>query len=361
MSDEKILELQEQTNCDPLLAKLLIKFTGGDTNGAMEILRSVDRDIFIVKGKFIGQTINLYGTFIILYNVKLKSFDKVEVLAKSEDKAAIEFDFEKKWDQFAEDIVAFKKRDITEISIHEKFMNYINSQRTHIFFDSKLNSRKEKETSEEEFKRFFVDVVSAVIGDVDVAIKLRLERTDIFDVNKAKTGSFFIEEDLDEPDEQKIDKTSDNQFLFLDIEPVLSPVSGKSISDIEPGDRIGVKIIDERPVASYICELLNGKDSNSNLLKTVFAKLKDLEKTDDGYFLSVEFGPGIYGNSYFAEDVKIEVPEEDKKESRVKKEKSKSEKESKEVKENFFVKNMWVIGGVTLLIIFILLISFLSD
>ena len=67
MQNEKLIKLQKDTGCDAILGKLLLKFTGDDVEGAIKIIKSVDKDIFVVRGKFIAQGLEYYGVVVFCY------------------------------------------------------------------------------------------------------------------------------------------------------------------------------------------------------------------------------------------------------------------------------------------------------
>lgn len=345
MSDQKILQLQKETGCDSVLAKLILKFTGDDLDGAIKILKSVEKDIFVIRCKFIGQTIRIYGSFVIFYNSKIKGIDKVVIVVKTEDKSAIEFDFEKGWNIFMQSLIDYQKRNATDIDIQSKFINTVSSHKVISSLDKILSK---KEIDEETLKSFFEETLIGITGDINIALKLKIERTDAFEVNKGNISENDIVFKDEKKDENKQDEKKsnfqDNQILLLKIDLDLSPVTGKSLSELQPGELIGVKIIDDRPIAYYIASLLSGNSFNFDQNKLIFAELKDIKLTDSGILVKVEFGPGIYGEAYYGEDVKVrtadfseDVPEDSKK------------------KENFWLKNIWIIGGILIAVVIILL------
>lgn len=345
MSDQKILQLQKETGCDPVLGKLILKFTGDDLDGAIKILKSVEKDIFVIRGKFVAQTVKIYGSFIIFYNQKNKAVDKVVVIAKTEDRSAIEFDFEKGWNIFLQGLNDYQRKNATEIDVQSKFINAISGPKVISIFDKIFNK---KEIDYEELKSFFEEIFIGIAGDINIAIKLKVDRSDAFEVNKGNISEndivFKDEKREDNKNEQKKSNLEQNQILLLKIDLELAPVDGRPLSELQPGELIGVKIVDDRPIAHYIASLLSGNTFEFEQNKIVFAELKDIKLTDNGILVRVEFGPGIYGETYYGEDVKVKIARLDN-----------EDKEENDKKENFFLKNIWIIGGILLAIIIILL------
>ncbi len=345
MSDQKILQLQKETGCDTVLAKLILKFTGDDLDGAIKILKSVDKDIFVIRGKFIAQTMKVYGSFIIFYNSKNRVTDKAVIVVKTEDKSAIEFDFEKGWNIFLQSLLDFQRKNATDIDIQSKFINLISSPKAISSFDKILNK---KEIEEDLLKAFFEETLIGITGDINIAIKLKIDRSDAFEVNKGNISEndivFKDEKRDDSKQEQKKSTYDQNQILLLKIDLDLSPVEGKLLSELQPGELIGVKITDDRPIAHYIASLLSGNTFEFEENKLVFAELKDIKLTDAGILVRVEFGPGIYGEAYYGEDVKVRIANLENENN-----------EESNKKTNFLLKNIWIIGGILIAVIIILL------
>lgn len=352
MSDQKILYLQKETGCDLSLAKVLLKFTGGDIDGATNILKSVDKNIYIFRIKFIAQTNKIYGTMLFFINTKNKLIDKFFCICKTDDKSVIEFDFDKKWDMTQEEMINYLKQNLIDVELQSKITTTINSTKILLFLENKLHNKKD--IDENGIKNFFADILTNITGDVSLAIKLKIDKSDVFEVNKGDPKDFDIDFDNEtsKKAETKKEKEQD-QILQLKVEMDLAPVDGVQISDLEIGDLIGVKIIDDRPIAEYICQLLNAKDPVTNENITLFAELKDIKVTENGIAIKIEFGPGIYGIGYYGQDVKIRVAD-----------KASLFEEEKKIdtnKNNFFFKFFWLIGGALVAIIVIILVILLNN
>lgn len=352
MSDQKIIQLQRDTGCDVALAKLMLKFTAGDVDGALNIIKSVEKNIFVFRLKFIAQTSKIYGTLSFIFNTKTKTIDKLYCVVKREDKTAIEFDFEKTWNITFEEIISYYQNNIIDIELQNKILSAINTNKTVSLLENKLTTKKE--IDENSIKNYFTDILINISGDVSVAVKSKIDKTDIFEINRGSltdTENDTTKEDL-KKEEIKKEKDQD-QILLLNIEMDLAPVDGVQISELQIGDLIGVKITDDRPIAEYICTLLNAKDPVTKQPLTLFAELKDIKVTESGIVVRVEFGPGIHGVAHYGEDVKIRVTDKEDLFNKSKKEDSS--------KGNFFFKYFWLIGGGLILIIVVILILLMSN
>lgn len=349
MSDELLLKLQQETGCDPLLGTMLLQFTGGDLEGAVQILKSVEKDIFILKGKFIGQTKKFYGTFLLIYNARTKAFHIQDIVVTERDKSAIEFDFSKSWREYHEAVQKYARANVLDSDRCEKFLTMIAAPKAQHYFETRLLSRKEM--NEDDVRTFLTNILINTLGDVNVAVKLKIEKTDIFELNKNTKNSDEPANGETEPERENktTAKVSEREIMILKIEPDISPVGGVAISDLEKGDFIGVRVIDDRPVARYISNLLSAKNPVTQEPLLVYAFLKDIEKREHGVFLTVEFGPGIYGQCYFGEDVKVTVQKQNAKEER-------RLSDEQGGKGNIFLKYFWIFGGLLIIVLVALII-----
>jgi hypothetical protein len=345
MQDEKLTKLVNSTGCDPVLAKLLLKFTDDDLDGAMKIMESVDKDIYVVRGKFIAQGSKVYGTFIFFYNTKSKEIYRLNMVIKKEERAAIEFSFKLPWREFEKKLVDYGLSNLIKIDLQDKFAFQMKTPKAISTFE-KFMVRK-KEHDEQALKAFFTEVVFNLTGDSDIAIKLHIERTDAFELNKGnvKETDIIFKEEKEEADvKEEIDENNDD-VLNLRIEPELSPGEGTEITLLRPGDIISVKIADERPIAEYIATLLNAKEPVTNENIMIYSKVKDIITTEQGFVVKVEFGPGINGIAYFGENVKLRVAKIDE-----------AIPEETQLSDNIFIRNFWIIGGILVVGIVILLL-----
>ncbi|MDD5067587.1 MAG: DUF4899 domain-containing protein, partial [bacterium] len=97
-------------------------------------------------------------------------------------------------------------------------------------------------------------------------------------------------------------------LVLLKIEPVLSPIKGTPINELQVGDQIMVKIIDEREIGTYLGDLLGARVNNS--LVAIPATIMELQWQQDteNVMIMVQFGPGVAGRMFVPPEIKIETP-----------------------------------------------------
>jgi len=350
-NEEIVKELVEKTGCDRFLAGMLLRFTGWDLDGAKRILEAVPKDIFTVKLKFITQITGYYGAFFFCYDEKEARIKRV-IGVISDDREVGKIELATHWSKFEEILYDYAKTKKVDGLKIEQLKNRIMDNE----FVTKLSTilKVGEPVKGEVLNNFFVDELYNVITDTNIAVKFATEMTDAFELNKSKDtlqaegggGEDLRPEEVDEEIERKsAQKRKDQSLIVLRVDPVLSPVSGTEIKELEFGDEIQVRITDERDIADYLAELLGGKvDSIRVPLFSKIIEVKELEGESIGVF--TQFGPGIVGMFKVPADAKVVTKREENTESPV-------------VRERREVNPLIVIGGIVLVIIVFIFLIFL--
>ena len=352
MDDQKLLLLQKETGCDLSFGKMILKFTGGDLDGAVRIIRSVEKNIFIVRGKFVAQVERIYGTFIFMFDCKNRTVDRFNSVIKKEDKSAIEFDFDKSWNAYLTDIANYSHRNVTEVEMQNRLSNTVRSGKVLQFLDSKLSPKRD--VDEKVLNVYFKDILLNITGDLNVVLKLKVERSDAFEINKGMVKENIFEDEDEPVKEEKKERKPEhekNQIIVLKVDFELDPLEGVRLSELNIGDTVNVRMIEDSQLALYISGLLKGIDSENSTGNIFPSELKEIKVLDDGGIsILVQFGPGIYGKAYYGEDVKIKPAYSYEEEAK-----------PRRIKDNFFIKNIWIIAGIFICIIIIVILLLITS
>jgi len=301
-----ITTLVQETGCDRTLAGMLLKFTGGDIDGAKRILKAVPKDIFVFKIKFVTQITSYYGAMLICYDSKEKRIRRPAVVV-TDEKDIGKIDIKNPWRDFENQLYEYAKiRKVDAIKIEN-----IKRRLAEKEFIEKLEKiiSPSRAINREALNALFLDELYTIFADTNIALKVDIEQIDVFELNR---GIESIEELIEPEERSEAEKIKEKQpfkrreysLVVLKIEPVLSPVSGRPIKELEFGDEIQVRITDERDIADYLAELLGGKvDSMRVPIHTKIIEVKPLEGGNVGVL--TQFGPGILGMFKIQEDAKV--------------------------------------------------------
>lgn len=299
--------LVDETGCDRVLASMLLKFTGDDIDGAKRIIEAVPKDIFAVKAKFITQITGYYGALFFCYDEKEKKIKRTMAVI-GDDKEIGKFELSLDWREFEQQLYQYAKEKKVDAAKIEQLKKLINSRE----FVEKLSGilKSSRPVNRESLNNILLDELYNIFADTNIALKFEIDMTDAFALNKSLNDSNLF---LD--DEKKLGKEGDeleskkesrkNQSLIvLKVDPVLSPVRGISIRELEFGDEIQVRITDERDIADYLATLLGGKVDSIRI--PIYAKIVDVKELEgDNAGVIVQFGPGIMGMFKIPSDAKV--------------------------------------------------------
>lgn len=342
-----ITTLVQETGCDRTLAGLLLKFTAGDLEGAKRILKAVPKDIFVFKIKFVTQITNYYGALLICYDSKERRIRRPAVVVTGE-KDIGKVDIKSYWRDFENQLYEYARvRKVDAIKIEQ-----IKRRLAEKEFIEKLEKivSVSRAINREAINALFLDELYTIFADTNIALKIDIEQIDVFELNRGIENVEELSESEEKTEEVRSEdrqpfKRREYSLVVLRIEPVLSPVSGRPIKELEFGDEIQVRITDERDIADYLAELLGGKvDSMRVPIHTKIIEVKPLEGGNVGVL--TQFGPGILGMFKIQEDAKVLTKTTETEEL-------KSKEERKEISPYLVTA-----GIVVVVIIFLLLIIF---
>lgn len=279
-------------------ASRLIAFVSGDVETAIRIIEASEKDIGVFKIKFISSRKMANGSAMLAYNFQIQQPEFLFTVVSSDPNLS-KIHLENPWNQMYEEMLQYlsgiqsdpdSSSRIEKQILSGENINYINSyvaDRSNIDFVN--------------LKRFLLSEISRIMMDTGVVLKVVLEDTDIFHfqnfLNNTKIGIKI----------ENKNKISQMVILTLRIEPILSPLGGKDIEKIQPGDEILVKVSDTREIVPSIIKLLDRGGDNNYAYGKVIYSLRS-EETQNTMAL-LEFGPGIFGRFTIGGSVRLQTRE----------------------------------------------------
>ncbi len=350
--DSNVKELIYSSGADEKLSSLLIEFTGGDVEGAKKIIEAMPKDYIAVKVRYMAHKAHCYGVLLLVVDLKHQSIENISLVANN-NKAASQIDNTLKYSKFKEKITDYIRKTGNDMDTMSRLREAINVED---FSGMMFSKFKDNKFDKEQLKVVFSELFSRVLADQNCAVKIETEEVDIFSVHKSD-NSYNVnksqrlldnEKEEDQNESQKARKEEvqirNISLVILKIEPVVAPVMGVPALDLQPGDDILVKIIDEREIGDYLTKLLGGKENGE--LVPIHAAIKEISKKEDieSLMIIVEFGPGIAGKMFISPEIKVEVS-------------GLSEEKKGERSEAFKVNFLWIIF---FLIVFFFIILFFT-
>jgi len=283
-------------NLPPDFAKQLIQFTQGDLEAAIHLIEASEKDIFILKGKFISSKKSCNGALLLFYNQQTNVPEYVFVVVSS-DPALARIKIEDSWRVMHESMMKFytSREANTELSskIESQLLAPENISYFSIFFT--LSG-----VDIVNLKRFLLNEISKVLIDTNTILKVAREATDVFHFSGfIKTTNVGL----------KLQPQSQLNLITLlniSVEPVLAPLGGKDVEKIDVGDEILVKVTDTREIVHFLMGFIDTKNVSPGKL---FGRVIFNQKTSTSLnnLLILEFAPGIFGRFSIGEKIRVHL------------------------------------------------------
>ncbi|MBN1897944.1 MAG: DUF4899 domain-containing protein [Spirochaetes bacterium] len=311
--DELIQKLVMDTGADKQTAEMILKFTGGDLEGAKKIFDSMPKDYLVLKMRYMGHKTHHYGVILIIMNIKNSEIEEMEVTVGKDMKAS-EIDTNLPYETFKDQLREYIRTGNVNLILIDRLKEGILTPEFKVGLFKDVSS--EGVINLNNLKIQFSELFFKVFTEPNAAIKATQERIDVFRYAKKKGTAAQEEEEKKEPEKTKEEEIKKREELeirsislvLLKIEPILSPVKGVPVGDLQVGDEIMVRIIDERDIGDYLAKLLNGKEGENRI--PISATVKEIERSADteNVMILVQFGPGIAGRCFVPPEIKIQTP-----------------------------------------------------
>jgi hypothetical protein len=283
-------------------AESLLNFTERDVESAIRILETSEKDVMVIKGKFLSSKRLSYGAFILFYNFQT-NIPEYLLAAITTDNNLSKIKLETEWAEYIDSLLNHLKGTETDHDNSSRLEAEILSSENIPYITSFFIDPKNVDMVN--LKRFLLNTLNKVLLDSGLVLKIAVNNIDVF---KFKNILKTLKSGL-----KIIPKEGKDIIMLLKIvcEPVLAPIGGVDIEKILVGQEILVKIHDDRDIVRHIANIAGFSDE-TGVIRPVFAKVVRNEKSEesDNNKVNVEFGPGIYGAFIVGSKIRVQANKE---------------------------------------------------
>lgn len=294
------LESEILTNNYGIPADFARKFLGfmhGDLEAAIKIVEASEKDIIVLKAKFISNKRMYYGALMLFFNVQTKLPEYIfSVISNNANLTKISVD--SAWQSSFQSMVDYLTDPQCDLDLSSKAeaqivntdnMNYLSS----FFIDHKNFDLVN-------LKRYIINELSKVFMDTGIVLKMATEQTNIFHFStflKSVQVGYKVQQQF------KIDFIT---LLNIKVEPVLAPLGGLDVDKMEIYDELLVKVNDDREIVNFVMAYFDNENLSPGQLygRIVF---NQKSPTTHGHLVIIEFAPGIYGRFNLGEKIRVHV------------------------------------------------------
>ncbi len=292
--EEKILLLMEETGCDEGEAKLALELANNNFEKAISTIKTLLRNITVIKGKFHIEERNLYGLFITIFDKRSKNLIRLTTVV-SYNPAIYETNLQLDWYIIEKSIYNFRLSKGSAPWLTRE----IETQ-----FTKGIDSKKEKlykaiiDDDNEKICKLFSE--NFIYNDLKIQIVVE-------DINLAQ----YQQEDLSTGYKQTNFGTEllniDKKKLYLEAK-ICEDQNGKKAKSLLKNEIVFAKIVDNREIAKYLSRLLGTKE-----MEYIPTPVEDIKKSGHELLIKLYFTPGIIGLTKLKPSTRISVAKENQK------------------------------------------------
>lgn len=286
-------------------AEKLVHFSQGDVEGAIRILEASEKDVVVLKGKFISSKAIRYGAFVLFFNFQTQIPEYFYCAVSSEaniSKIRLELD----WREFIAEMMGFMQGREADFDIASRIEGEVLSSSNIGYISNFFLDRSNIDFVN--LKRFLISTISRITMDESIVLKFVQAGADVF---KFRTLLSELKEGL-----KVRPKTNPDLIMLvnLNIEPILAPIGGKDIESISPGEDVLVKFTDDREISGYVAEILKSSDPGLSTADGFYGRVLQNTKNSEtsSNRLTLEFGPGICGSFRVGSKVRVQAKHQNK-------------------------------------------------
>jgi hypothetical protein len=298
-NQDKVKSVMDKTGCTLEQASLSLDYSSGDVEKAVELIVSVERFIFAIKGRFISRRMNVRGIFVIMANVKEGRIERMGLLATNDSRFYLP-DVNGKWDEFEESMYVRKLGEGVAQSISRDMQENIQSiiaTEKGSFFQMLRDMEIEKL---EEVIAWEIDKAVNRVGGMEV--KISIEQINLYEFK----GIAKDEKRKKEEKEKAEAAPSPSMEVILQVNLTLDPVGGVQVSDLKKGDMVEAVVVDNREVAYHLADAFGG--TRGNVFVPVVVPVESLFPSESGQMrVSVRLYKDILGSAAIASEVKVRL------------------------------------------------------
>ncbi len=274
-----------------LIRSIALFYAGGDESRAREMIEGKYRDLYVIKSVF--KSASLSGALVIFYNCKhLKIVDTYPfitpgLLLRELTPDLNCWEFEK---MVVDCVRSGEQDDILGRTIRDGIYRAFT-----MTLITDLNRALENE-DDISINRLIRKIVLDSLGVQRIEIKVLFDYTTSLEMELKSLTTRKL--DRNTLDTQKMDSAGqvravgdttpsnvpkvgvDGVKMIINCGFILSPIKGKDINKLQPGDRIRISIIETSPKAQSVAKAFNAFDEQTKKFSPINARIKQIEKSE---------------------------------------------------------------------------------
>jgi len=286
-------------------------YTHGDMDKARQMVSGAYRDLYVIKVRFSSST--LYGAFIVFFNHIYKHIASVQILV-SPSYAVLNLDPSNEWQIYDREIKELLDEGEYDQVLVRGFRDRLNT----MFSMVELNelARYLEARNEIAIDNMIRKAIQNTLSLQRVDTNVYYQSTSSLEMELKSVSSIKLSQDVIDGKQEKKEPAApyaheqqtakeprvgvDGVKLILNAALILSPIKGKYIHRLAPGDRIKISIVDNNPQAIRVAKALDAYEDET--FKPVVARIKSVDYVA---------GAGYRIFAFIARGIVVDITEEE--------------------------------------------------
>lgn len=301
--EEKVELLVSLSGVSQREAQLLLKASGEDLERAKALVGEFARRFVALRGVVDSRRAGrLYGGFFVLFEGKSGEVLSLEVFTALGERRGLYLDVD--WEAFRRSLLELSQRAGGDFVARGNLLKALTSHLTPSVANRIYHQVLEGKLSEAEAE------LASAISDAfreEVSVSVRADL-----LNRVELGSSSLAPELPslfaprEGEREEGEREEGVEFrvegMMISCEPVVDPVSGVPVSDLQIGDPVYVRISDVTPMGSYVAMALKKLG-----IPPVFRLSAKEELPSGDYLLTFAIAREVFGRGKAKGDMKVKV------------------------------------------------------
>ncbi len=289
---------------------IALKYTDGDMDSAKLMVSGKLDDIVVIKGKFFVPEEDKSGLFFAFVNIEKNYIAAMRSLVAQGDNLFTKIRIFDEWSSLFTSMLSYAKDG--EGSSSSQIENSLRSN----FLSGNLFSQTANKNLDH-LSNFIQGFIQKYFEDGDARTQIEFE-----DTNSVEVATRGIEitghpggtsrESKSQGDgesefQKKLKEIESEAQAVVEGNSVLSPVKGKFVDQVSPGDKIYVSLPGKDGLTEKIVDAYNARDHEGNALPVPGRIVHKVPNQGQGYVIYVLVAKGIYAKMIEEENVKLRM------------------------------------------------------
>ena len=289
--EDKIASVVSQTQLNQENALEALDRTDGDVDRAVELIKSSEQNICIVKGRFTAPYADAEGGFLIIIDAVEKEIERMIVSVFRLRGLKFSADIKGAWSDFQEAMYSMKLDEGEIFETTQKLHTFLERDVLESNLDLIVDAGRTRNISQ--LNMSFADWIKEVIYDQGLSVETEVETitNDVYrrsEVQRSQNNQTQAPAKVEAAPAKRAKRIT----ATLTAEPFIDPIGGRPVSDLNVGDMVLIRITDARDIARYITQLIGGRQGDEII--PLAAKIERIDLATSGrYTMTVKLGESL--------------------------------------------------------------------